>query len=474
MPITEGIFKYINEDITSFHMPGHKNNKRNFKELQKIQDNLYKMDNTEVPGLDNLHMPEDIILKSEQNAARIFKASKTYYLVNGSTSGVYSMILGTVKPKEKIIVLRNCHRSVYSACLLGDIKTEYIYPKVSSLFNIGVGIDINEVVKVIKENPDAKAVVLTYPTYYGTCADIKKISKEVHDRGMLLIVDEAHGAHFPFNDRLPKTSIELGADMAVTSLHKTLPSLTQTAILNLSEEANNSNIGFMTSLFQSTSPSYIFMASMESSLNIMENQGKALADEMIDEVLLFKERMKNLKSFMVMDMDHLKDDFVYDMDSLRLVIKSSFGGRKLEEILRSQYKIQVEMSDLNNIVLIVTVGNMKEDIKRLYEALYDIDKKYGYLNKINDYIIQIPKAEKVMSIHDAYYMKKKKVRLKEAKNLISGEMISPYPPGIPVILPGELITPEIIDTIISAKENDIQLNGMEDIQGEYINVVSSR
>lgn len=527
MPIIEGLREYIDEGVTSFHMPGHKNNTKGFEELKWIQDNLYRIDNTEVSGLDDLHMPEEMILEAELNAARAFKSNKSYLLVNGSTSGIYSMLLGVTKPGDRIIVQRNCHRSVFTACLLGDLEAVYINPCILDDFNIAVSIRDEDVIRIMDENKDAKALVLTYPTYYGTCMDLEKITIEAHKRGILILVDEAHGAHSYFSPRLPKGAMECGVDAAVTSLHKTTPAMTQTALLNIGD-IKTEGIEFMLRVFQSTSPSYVFMASIDAARYIMEERGGELIDELLNNIAIFKEKISRMPFYEVLGQEHMKKGNIFDIDPTKIVIKSLTGGIMLDEILRKDYGLQVEMSDLNNLVALTSIGNTKESLERLYNALYEIAMRYegtenevengslwsgkaagasiGEIESPGDVSVPIGEAEnsdsrigaakssdirnmpvgvascsgevklgeKVntagISMRAAYYSRKKKVKLMDAAGRISCEMAAPYPPGIPILLPGEILTPEVIELIIYYKDKGIHINGLSDKSAEYIDV----
>ena len=470
MPVVEGLLKYANENVTPFHMPGHKNNKRNFKELNTIKDFLYKFDNTEIPGLDNLHIPEGMILQGEKYAARAFNAGESYFLVNGSTSGIYAAVMGLTKPKDKIIIQRNCHRSVYTAALLGNLDVTYVNPTILDEFNIAVSLNNNDVIRCMNENPDAKAVVFTYPTYYGTCSDIKTIIGEAHKRDMYVIVDEAHGAHLPFNKNLPAPSLNLGADVSVTSLHKTTPAMTQTSLLNIRRGLNSDGIKFMLRAFQSTSPSYILMASIDAARYIMEDRGEKLLDELLYNIDLFRNKISQLNTYKLLGREHIGTADINDVDITKILVKSPIGGLALEKILRKEYKIQVEMSDLNNILLICSVGDEIEAFKKLYDSLADISKKYRkVINK--NIILKMPAYIKAAGINEAYYRPHRIVKLKAAVNLVSAEFAVPYPPGVPVIVPGEVITEEIIEYLDMIKSNGILINGLSDINGEYIEVV---
>jgi arginine/lysine/ornithine decarboxylase len=470
MPVLEGLIKYAQEKNISFHMPGHKSNIRNFQELETIRKYFYKIDLTEVPGVDNLHCPEDIILQGEKLAARAFGAYKSYFLVNGSTCGIYSMIMGTTKPGDKIIVQRNCHRSVYMACLMGGLETVYITPEVIPDFCIPGGLSLSQIKKTIEGNKDAKAVVVTYPSYYGICSDLKAIADLAHKHNMLLLVDEAHGAHFGFSGEVPRAALSLGADVSVISLHKSTPAMTQCSLLNTSEGVDHEGISFMLRVFQSTSPSYILMASIDAARHIMESRGEELIDELMENINTFRGKAQSLQGFKLIDKSLIGKYSIHDVDLTKLVIVSHMGGRKLEEVLRKAYGIQVEMSDLNNAVLIGTVGDTSESYNSLYNALRALDGTGG-----QDYFSVKPQVQmeyvQAINMREAYYRPKERVRLKDAAGRISCELAAPYPPGIPVLLPGEVITREIIDFITRQLEYGIPINGFDDNTGEYISVI---
>lgn len=471
MPVLEGLIKYAMERNIPFHMPGHKSNIRNFQELDIIKKNLYGIDLTEVPGTDNLHSPEDIILQGEKLAAKAFGAYKSYFLVNGSTCGIYSMIMGNTRPGDKIIVQRNCHRSVYMACLMGGLETVYITPEVIPEFSIPGGLSLMQVKKAIEENKDAKAVVVTYPSYYGICSDLKSITDLAHENGMLLLVDEAHGAHLGFSDGIPKSSLSLGADASVISLHKSTPAMTQCSLLNTSEGVDDEGISFMLRMFQTTSPSYILMASIDAARHIMQSRGRELLEELLRNISIFREKAESLKGFRLLDKSIIGKYAVHDVDLTKLVIFSHMGGRKLEEVLRKDYRIQVEMSDINNAVLIGSVGDNKECYDALYNALRALDEIQG--NEAPAVVPDQVQMEHIqaVSMRDAYYSPKERIRLKDAAGRISCELAAPYPPGIPVLLPGEVITREIIDFIGKQMDYGIPINGLQDSTGEYIDVI---
>jgi arginine/lysine/ornithine decarboxylase len=467
LPLVDDLLKYKEEVEIRFHMPGHKGNTLNFNELEILKESLFSIDVTEVDGTDNLHVPTGIIKEAQQRASEFYGAKHSFFLVNGSTAGIYSMILGLLNPKEKIIIQRNCHRSVYSACILGDLEVVYVNPTIDEEFNIPVSLDVEEIIDVMDKNLDAKAIVLTYPTYYGTCFDLEKVIKEARKRNIYVLIDSAHGAHLKCSTYLPKDPIELGADAAVYSLHKTTPALTQCSILNVNID-NIDGIKFMLNMFQTTSPSYLLMSSIDAAIGIMNRSGKELLEKTIYYANKLRNRL-NLIGYKTLGIEDIGKYKINDIDTTRIVIFSDIGGHNLNEILRKKYKIQVEMSDDNNIVLIGSMFDKEDYYEYLYTALLDIKNKFiqgknksqSFLKK--DYKIRI-------NMRSAYYSKKERLPLKEALGRISAEMLVPYPPGVPLLMPGEEITDDIID-FIEQNRGKITFNGISDEGAEYIYVI---
>lgn len=467
MSLIDDLLKYKEEVDIRFHMPGHKGNTFNFKELVSLKENLFTIDVTEVEGTDNLHVPTGIIKEAQERASLFYGAKHSFFLVNGSTAGIYSMILGLLNPKEKIIVQRNCHRSVYSACMLGDLEVVYVNPVIDEEFNIPVSLDVEEIIDVMNKNLDAKAIVLTYPTYYGTCFDLEKVIKEAKKRNIYVLIDSAHGAHFKCSTYLPKDAIELGADAVVYSLHKTAPALTQCSILNVNLD-NVDGIKFMLSVFQTTSPSYLFMSSIDAAIGIMNKSGKELVEKTISYANRLRNRLNSI-GYKTLGIERIGKYKINDIDATRIVIYSEIGGHNLNEILRKKYKIQVEMSDDNNIVLIGSMFDKEDYYEYLYTALIDIKNKYIQgENKRRAFLKTDYKIR--MNMRQAYYSQKEKLPIKEARGRISAEMLVPYPPGVPLVMPGEEITEDII-TFLEKNRGKITFNGISDRNAEYIYVI---
>lgn len=458
IPIVSGLKSYKEKNMAVFHMPGHKQNKGLIEELEYIRENLYDFDITEIEGSDNLHSPEGIIKEGMELLAKSMKSKKSYYLVNGSTCGVYSMMLGLFNRGDKVIIQRNCHKSVYSALELGDLTAEYIYPKVIDNFGILSGIDYNDLKKIVEKNNDAKGLVITSPSYFGTCSDIEKISKLCKKNDILLLVDEAHGAHFSFSKMLPSSAISLGADVSVTSFHKTLPSLTQTAVLNVSKNLSDKQIAKIEEkmkIFQTTSPSYLFLASMDMARYIMDKDGERLIGNLVNMINDLKESLKDIKQIRFLEENDINEERI---DSTRIVINTPVDGEKLSDILREKYQIQIEMSYSNNIVLIGSPLDSKEVYDRLKVALREIfssfkDNDTTANKKIKLY--NIPPIVKLTQ-REIDFEETIDINLEASEGTICAETIVPYPPGVPIILPGEEISRELIDFII--KNNILEKN----------------
>ena len=295
----------INNNLVSFHVPGHKLGKI-YDRLgySNILESLYKMDTTEILGTDNLHSPEGIIKESQERAARVFNSKNTYYLVNGSTCGIQAAMMSVCNPKDKIIVNRDCHQSVINTLILGDIEPAYIYPQIDNKTNILMGIKIEDAIDTIDKNLDAKAILLTYPTYYGKVYDLKTICNYAHSKGMMVIVDEAHGAHLGLSDKLPMTALEQGVDIVVQSTHKTLPSFAQSSMIHIQgERVNQERLTSILRMIESSSPSYMLMSSLELAVDIYETKGKDLMDELLDNIYIFKKNMEEYKNINIYNDD---------------------------------------------------------------------------------------------------------------------------------------------------------------------------
>ncbi|WP_425446836.1 aminotransferase class I/II-fold pyridoxal phosphate-dependent enzyme [Dethiothermospora halolimnae] len=467
-PLINGLKKYINENNIRFHMPGHKGK----KVLSELYDMIPSIDVTEVRGTDNLHNPRSIILKSQNLASRIFKTKKTFYSVNGTTAGIYSAINSVLYPKEKILIQRNCHKSVYNAVILGQLEAEYIYPDYDSEKNIELGLNPNVIEEKLKEDKDIKAVVITYPSYYGVCSDIDSIVNVVHKHNRVLIVDEAHGSHLIFNQKLPKSSIEAGADIVVQSTHKTLPAFTQSSMIHVvTDRIDISRLKKMLAIHQSTSPSYLLMASIDLAIGYMDEYGAGKLNDLLDYIKEASTYLNNIDGINIVGREYINKKN-YDFDTTKFLINiKGIKGSVIERILRAKHNIQLEMSDYYYGLALMTLLDDKEDIEKLIYALEDINNNKYIEEEILDINIKNIKPNIKMPIYNAFYSDKRNMALNESKGKVSGSFIIPYPPGIPLLSPGELITEEIINYIRTLIDNKVSILGFSDYGEEMIEII---
>lgn len=456
-----------NDKLVSFHVPGHKTGKI-FDKLgyEEILNKIYKLDTTEIDGTDNLHNAQDIIKKSQDRAAKIFSSDKTIYLVNGSTCGIQSAIMSVCHPQSKLITNRDCHQSVINACILGDIKPVYIEAQVCTNTNIVQGVKIDNVKKVIDDNLDSKAIILTYPTYYGVTYDLEEICTYAHSKDIIVIVDEAHGAHLGLSDDLPKPAIKQGADIVIQSTHKTLPAFTQSSMIHIKgNRVNENKLLSMLRIMESSSPSYMLLSSLELAVDIYDKYGKKLMNELLRLIEDFTLKFKNDENILIKNENDNTKIFI----SLK---ELGITGYELDNILRNKYSIQVELSNYYGVLLISTIGNTKDDFNSLETALRDIISTYK-IKKIKLKEIDYPKEIpiKIMNPREAFYRDKKLVNLKNSIGKISGEYIIPYPPGISLVSPGEIITQEIIAYIQQGVKSGMIICGIKDSTLEDIEII---
>ncbi|WP_050608401.1 aminotransferase class I/II-fold pyridoxal phosphate-dependent enzyme [Clostridium niameyense] len=458
LPIIKGVLKYIEENNLLFSMPGHKGGAGFLytKEGKSFMENIIKYDLTEVDGLDNLHNSEGIIKESGNLLSRLYNSKKSYFLVNGSTSGNLAMIFSAFKEGDKVIVERNCHRSIFNGIVIRKLKPIYIKNKIYDKFNAPLAIDLEHFLLLIEENKDAKGIIITYPNYYGICPNLQLIINKAKECGMKVLVDSAHGAHFVATDKLPEDALKLGADMVVMSAHKTLPSLTQTAFLHIGKKCDIdiNKVDFFVSLFLSTSPSYIFLCSMEYSRFYLDEYGKDNYNKFIKLCERYRIKINSIPNFHVIGEED-KKIFNYNFQNVKYIdptryvinLNNGLSGYKLLDYLREN-KIQCEMADSSNIVLILSPFYREKEMEKLYNCIKNCDcnslksdeiKTVKYLNDLNNQQKLLPFQ---VIDKDSQW-----IDIKESVDKINYNSIVPYPPGVPIIMPGELITKEIVDAI---------------------------
>ena len=466
LPIIDALLKYRDESNLYFAMPGHKAGRvyENIEEGKIFLNNLIRFDLTEVDGLDNFHDADGIIKEARDELSKYYGSKKSYFLVNGSTYGNMIMIFSVFDENDKIIVERNCHKSIYNSIILRKLRPIYIKNKVSNIYDAPFSIDKEHLLSMIEKNKDAKGIVLTYPNYYGICADLEEIIEKARKYNIKILIDGAHGAHFGVVGELPKSAVKLGADIIVHSAHKTLPSLTQTSFLHVNNEELIDNVDYYTSIFSTTSPSYMFMASMDFSRYYLEKYGKDDYSKLINLCEEYRLKINNIGFYhLIGQADILKNNDnnnVY-IDKSRYIINvpKGYSGHKLLDYLKLN-KIQAEMSDHRNVILIFGTNNDRKDFETLYQILKRCD-----FNKLKDIDISIKNIEIPEMLLLPWEVREREMEtvcLNDALGRVCGKSIIPYPPGIPLIMPGEIISEEIIDIIGYYKNNKIKLLGLDD------------
>lgn len=473
-PLFEALQKYVSDDVIPFHVPGHKRGAGLEELTQYAGSRILEIDVNGMEDLDNICNPIGVIKESEALLAQLFDADDSFFLVNGTSQGVQSMLLNTCKPGDEIILPRNAHKSTIGALILSGAIPVYIQPEVNYDLGIAMGITVDSLQKAIRKHPYATGVFVINPTYYGATSDLMEIIRIAHQENMLVLADEAHGSHLKFHPDLPASAMELGADMSAISLHKTGGSMTQSsALLIKGERVNSAQMKTTLNLTQTTSASYVLMASIDLARKQLALHGQKIMKRVVDLVRYAREKINQIDGLYAFGSELIGTSGTFDFDETKLGIhvrKLGISGYEMETRLRREYNIQIEMSDFYNILAIVSIGDDQKNIDKLVEALQDIAYKQGVRKNLN--ITQVPyKPKLIVSPRDAYYSNKKSVRLEEAMGEISGEMIMAYPPGIPVICPGERITQEVIEYVQLLKLEKCQLQGTEDPYVDYVRVL---
>ena len=466
-PVFDGLKSLMEENSVSFHMPGHKG-KNTLIEWGKY---IPYIDTTEVDGLDNLLEPRGIIKESQELAAKVYGAKSTIYGVNGSTGSIYIALSAITKPGDKVLIQRNCHKAVYNAMILNRLNPIYMYPNYNEEHNVLTGLYPEEIEEILKEHQDIKAVVMTYPNYYGVCSDLEKIAEIVHKYNKILMVDEAHGPHMSFSDKLPISALEAGADIVIHSTHKTLPSFTQTSMIHVGTDRVDLNkLRDRFALYTTTSPSYLFTLSNEIAAAYMDGEGRERLDWSVDKVNEVIQRLQKIDRVFVFTGDDF-DSTIKAKDNTKILFKiDGIKGSKVKKILRTDHNIRLEMSDYYYGLILTSLMNDEEDYEKLIKAIEEIAATAPY-EEINSVSINMPTPQVVMNLAAAYYGKKELVDLEGAIGRVSAASIIPYPPGIPLIVPGEMITRELYDHIIMTMENGLEIVGLMGYNKDKIVVV---
>lgn len=459
-PLYEAVVKYIKRGMIPFHMPGHTSGKGAPKTLKRLfGERFFDFDLTEVSGLDYLHHAHGVIREAENLASELYGTKATIFLVNGTTAGIQAMILASVRRGEKIIIGRNSHRSVIGGVILAGAVPVFVNPDFNEEFGVITNISPESVKLAIKENPEAKAVLMTTPNYYGFQGRVRDVIEISHKSGMCALVDEAHGAHFPFNDKFPKSAIYLGADYVTQSAHKTLPTLTQTSYLHVvSEKGDVDRIEQILSVIESSSPSYIFMTAMDIVRREMAVNGKKMWDWAIEIANYAREQISKLEGFKVTSERIMNGKDINAFDPIKLTInvqELGYSGFEFEAFLNKN-NIEIELADLQNVLLFVTAGTTKHDVDRLISVLRKVPRK-GERSKV-----KMPRFPEectfALTPNEAFNRRYERLTLRDSVGRVSWGVVAPYPPGIPVLVPGMIVNKKHVNYIeeVSARGGLVQ------------------
>jgi arginine/lysine/ornithine decarboxylase len=423
--------------------------------------------------LDNLVHPVSVIKEAEELAADAFGAHHAFFMVNGTTSAVQTMIMSVCKQGDKIIMPRNVHKSAINALIISGAIPVYVNPGVNNELGIPLGMSIDELKRVVNENPDAKAIFVNNPTYYGICSDLKTITELAHHHNMYVLVDEAHGTHFYFGADMPVNAMAAGADMSAVSMHKTGGSLTQSSFLLISDSLGIGHVRQMINLTQTTSGSYLLLSSLDISRRNLALDGKRIFEKVTSLANYAREEINKIGGYYAFSKELINGDSVFAFDHTKLSIYTrniGLAGIEVYDILRDDYGIQIEFGDIGNILAIISVGDRSLALERLVSSLSEIKRLY-IKDKTGMFDHEYITPEVIMAPQKAFYSEQHSVSIQDSTRCISGEFVMAYPPGIPILAPGERITEEIIDYIIYAKAKGCFLTGTEDMAIENIRVV---
>lgn len=487
----QALTEYAGTGFYPYHMPGHKRNP-----MAGEMAEYYRFDITEIDGFDNLHHAEGMIKEAEQRAGRFYGAEETHYLVNGSTCGVLASIMAVTGQGDEILIVRNCHKSVYHAAIMQGLTLHYYYPKVIEEYDIYDGVDVREINKLLDTYPNCKAVVITSPTYEGILSDVRAIAQVVHEKGKILIVDEAHGAH------LKEGAVAGGADLVIHSLHKTLPAMTQTALLHVSgERVDRTKLRKFLAMLQTSSPSYVMMASMDSCIRYMEEHGEERFSFYQKQYDAFMKKVSVCKHIHVGKMTDVSYDARlfdekyslagWDIGKLVISVKgTSMTGQQLYDIFRDEYHLQMEMASATYVLAIMTIMDTEEGWQRLADAIVQIDgrieeeteadicgesecsdsqtfdktaRKTGLIKKEKKQPERTrPEPEVRMTPAQAFYSLQEEILLTESVGRIMADFVYLYPPGIPLLVPGEVMSEELLQEIQDSICMGLQVHGITD------------
>lgn len=474
-PVLEAMQQHLQNRVVPFDVPGHKGGRGNAELTDFLGKQCLKADVNSMKPLDNLCHPVSVIKEAEELAAEAFGAKNAFFMVSGTTGSVQAMIMSACKAGEKLIMPRNVHRSAINALVVNGSVPVYVNPGNNKRLGIPLGMSVSDVQHAIDENPDAKAILVNNPTYYGICSDLKSIVELAHRHNMLVLVDEAHGTHFYFGESMPVSGMAAGADMAAVSMHKTGGSLTQSSILLCGENINADYVRQVINLTQTTSGSYLLISSLDIARKNLALNGKEIYRKAAAFADYARNEINRLGGYYAFGEELIDGKAFFDFDRTKLSVHTrdiGLAGIEVYDILRDEYNIQIEFGDIGNILAIISAGDRALEIERLISSMSEIKRLYAK-NKAGMFDHEYINPEVVMPPQAAFYSKKASIPINESSGKICGEFVMCYPPGIPILAPGEKITDEIIRYINYAKEKGCFMTGTQDMKIENINIVKN-
>jgi lysine decarboxylase len=473
LPLAEALDAQRINRLAHFDVPAHKGGRMNPELAEYFGKLCMELDVNSMKPLDNLGHPVSVIKDAQALAAQAFGADNAFFMVNGTTSAVQTMIWASTGRGEKIILPRNVHRSAINALVVNGAVPVYINPGRDKKLGIPLGMRISDIKKAITEHPDAKAILVNNPTYYGICSDIATIVELAHEAGMLVLADEAHGTHFTFHEDLPVSAMAAGADMAACSIHKTGGSLTQSSILLSRKPVNPDYVRQIITLTQSTSANYLLLSSLDLARRHLFFHGREAFGKTIAFAEYAREEINRLGGYYAFGPEIANGDTAFAFDLTKLSVHTrdiGLAGIEVYDLLRDDYGIQIEFGDIGNILAILSAGDRRMDIERLISALAEI-KRLHRRESAGLFDHEYIDPDVVMTPEAAFYARKTTVPLRESLGRIAGEFVMSYPPGIPILAPGERVTPDILEHIEFAKTKGCFMTGPQDMSIDNLQVV---
>lgn len=470
-PIWSALLTYRGQNNLRLHMPGHLGGRG----LPEAYRELAELDLTEVPGIDDLHQPRSDIKEALRLMAQAYGARESFFLVNGATSGIHALLMSLPGSKPRVLIPRNAHRSLWGGMVLSGAVPSYIHCSYDSEIGIPLAVNPGQVGDELKADPGLEAVFVTSPSYFGTSLNITDLVGQTRDGGATLLVDEAHGAHFAFHPAYPRPALSQGADAVVGGMHKTLPVLNQGACLHIGQEYKHRDLlTAAVSLLTTTSPSFPLLASMDLARQFMQEQGREYLEQARQIALQYRAKIDQIPGITVWNPSLVNDRHAAGQDPLKVTLNISglnLDGLHLAELLRREYHIQAELAQPGLIMFMMSLFHREDEWDKLFKALERIAERYGVRTVKAEKIALPPLPRVVLSPRQAFWQERRRVKLKDSPGHLCGEMVAPYPPGIPCLLPGELIDAEIVEYLWYIKQRGLYTQGPHDPALDYIMVL---